>query len=90
MTREWFRPWGWIYRPVSWQAVVVLAMAGIFCVQVFVAIDRRSHSVSDTLYGIFPFVVPCLMLVNWLASKTSRAGLDGGRSVSGPMEGRPT
>jgi hypothetical protein len=27
--------------------------------------------VSDALYGIFPFVVPCLMLLNWVASKTS-------------------
>jgi hypothetical protein len=27
--------------------------------------------VSDTLYGVFPFVVPTLMLLNWIASKTS-------------------
>ena len=40
---------------------------------VFLAVDRHSHSVSDTLYGIFPYVVPCLMLVNWVASKTVAA-----------------
>ena len=55
MSRPWFRPWGWVHRPVSWQGVV----------------DRHSHSASDTLYGIFPYVVPCLMLLNWVASKTS-------------------
>jgi hypothetical protein len=72
MAREWFKPWGWIYRPTSWQAVVLVMLAGVFCVQVSVAVDRHSHSVSDTLYGVFPFVVPCLMLLNWVASKTSR------------------
>ena len=46
-------------------------LAAVFCVQVFVAVDRHSHSVSDTVYGIFPFVVPCLMVLNWVASKTS-------------------
>jgi hypothetical protein len=39
--------------------------------RVFVAVDRRSHSVADTFYGVFPFVVPCLIVLNWVASKTS-------------------
>ena len=69
--RRWFDSWGWVYRPVTWQAVVLVLLAALFCVQVFWAVDRHSHSVSDTLYGIFPYVVPCLMLLNWAASKTS-------------------
>jgi hypothetical protein len=44
-----------------------------FCAQVFLAVDRQAHSISDTLYGIFPYIVPTLMLLNWLASKTSDA-----------------
>jgi hypothetical protein len=40
-------------------------------VQVFLAVDRNSHSVSDTLYGVFPFVVPAVLLVNWVAFRTS-------------------
>ncbi len=71
MSRRWFVPWGWTFRPVSWQGWVLVIFACLFCTQVFLAVDRHSHSVSDTLYGVFPYVVPCLMLLNWVASKTS-------------------
>lgn len=71
MKRAWFRPWGWIHLPVSWQGATLVILAALFCAQVFVAVDRHSHSVSDTLYGVFPYVVPCLILLNWVASKTS-------------------
>ena len=69
--RNWFTAWGWVYRPTSAAGLAVVALTLAFCVQVFIAVDRNSHSVSDTLYGIFPFVVPALMLLNWVASKTS-------------------
>jgi hypothetical protein len=85
MTRVWFKPWGWVYRPVSWQAAVLIGLALVFCIQVFVAVDRHSHSVSDTFYGVFPFVVPCLMLLNWVASKTSRQ--EQGRILSDQSSG---
>jgi hypothetical protein len=68
---SWFKPLGWVYRPVSIQAWALVIATIIFCVQVFVAVDRRSHSVSDTFYGIFPYVVPALIVLNWIASKTS-------------------
>ncbi len=71
MKRAWFRPWGWIYRPIAVQGWTVVAIAAMFCVNVFLAVDRHSHSVSDTLYGIFPFVVPTLGVTGWLASKTT-------------------
>ncbi len=71
MKREWFVPWGWIHRPVSAPGFVVVAIAAAFCLQVFMAVDARSHSVSDTLYGIFPYIVPCLILLEWVASKRS-------------------
>jgi hypothetical protein len=67
----WFKPWGWIYRPTTWQGMLACLLALAFCVQVFFAVDRNSHSVSDTLYGIFPYIVPTLMLLYWVASKTS-------------------
>ena len=71
MQRRWFKSWGWIYRPSSLEGAAVTILAALFCVNVFIAIDRHSHSVSDTIYGIFPFWVPTLMLLNWVASKTS-------------------
>ena len=73
MRRAWFKSWGWIYRPASLEGFIATALAAAFCVNVFIAIDRHSHSVSDTLYGIFPFFVPTLMLLNWVASKTSHS-----------------
>ena len=71
MKTLWFKPWGWIYRPVSWQGWIAVIGTAIFCVQVFSAVDRHSHSASDTLYGIFPFVAPALTLLNWVASRTA-------------------
>jgi drug/metabolite transporter (DMT)-like permease len=71
MRKPWSKEWGWVYSPVSWQAWVCLVLTLLFCVQVFVAVDRHSHSVSDTLYGIFPFVVPAFGILLWIPSKTS-------------------
>jgi hypothetical protein len=45
----------------------------LFCVTVFRAIDRHSHSVSDTLYGVFPFYICTFLLLDWLGRKTSTA-----------------
>ncbi len=73
MTRRWFKPWGLLYLPVSVEAVLLVLLAAVFCVQVFVAVDRHSHSASDTLYGIFPYVVPCLIVLYLIAMKTSAA-----------------
>jgi hypothetical protein len=70
MNKPWFRPLGWIYRPNSWAGVLVTALTFAFCLNVFNVVDRHSHSVSDTLYGIFPYVAPALMILNWIASKT--------------------
>jgi len=73
MARPWFRSWGWIHRPTSVEGVLLVLVTLAFCVRVFLAVDRRSHSVSDTLYGVFPFIVPALMVLEWVAGKTSGA-----------------
>jgi hypothetical protein len=51
--------------------VTLLGIA--FSVHIFVVVDSHSHSVSDTLYGIFPYLVPAWILVYWVASKTASA-----------------
>ena len=74
MERRWFASWGWVYRPVSWQGGTLVLLVLVFCAQVFLAVDRHSHSATDTLYGLFPYVVPSLMVLNWVASKTAGSG----------------
>jgi hypothetical protein len=71
MNKKWFERCGWIYLPVSIGGAVVILLGAIFCAQVFVAINRHSHSVSDVLYGIFPYFACCFLLLNWVASNTS-------------------
>ncbi len=46
-------------------------MALIFCGTVFLAVDRHSHSVSDTLYGVFPFFACTFLLLDWIGSRSS-------------------
>jgi hypothetical protein len=71
MGYPWFRTWGWVHRPVSWQGWLVAGLAGLFCLQVFAAVDRHSHSASDTLYGVFPYFVCAFLLLEWLATRTN-------------------
>ncbi len=71
MKQKWFKKWGWLHYPVSLQGWVILVVGALFLVHIFVAIDRNAHSVSDTLYGIFPYYAIIFLLYEWLASKTS-------------------
>jgi hypothetical protein len=71
MKYNWFRRLGWVYSPVSWQGILVVLFAAAFCMTVFLAIDRHSHSASDTFYGVFSYFVCTFLLVNWIASNTS-------------------
>lgn len=69
MNRTWFKEWSWIYRPVSWQGWALTGLTVLFCLNAFAAVDRHSHSASDTLYGIFPYWVCALVILNWVAGK---------------------
>ena len=71
MKTKWFKRFGWLYIPVSVPGVIVCVLAAVFCLTVFTAVDRHSHSVGDTLYGIYPFFVCTFFLVDWVASRTS-------------------
>ena len=73
MNKPWFRPLGWTYRPASWQGFVLTVAALAFCVQAFIAIDRHSHSASDTLWGHFPYLASVFLLLNWVAVRKSVA-----------------
>ncbi|MGA8154778.1 MAG: hypothetical protein WB822_00955 [Rhodoplanes sp.] len=73
MRQNWFKRFGWFYRPVSvigWSltlgTVALSVWAGI-------AVDRHSHSASDTLIGAFPYVALFVIILGWIASNTSEA-----------------
>jgi hypothetical protein len=71
MKTAWFKRRGWFYLPSSAQGFLIAAGAPAFCLNVFRAVDRKSHSVSDTLYGIYPFFVSTFFLFDWVARRTS-------------------
>lgn len=71
MKARWFKRLGWFYVPVSVPGGLVWLLAALFCLTVFRAADRHSHSVSDTLYGVFPFFVCTFLLVDWIAGRTA-------------------
>lgn len=73
MKTKWFKRFGWFYLPVSIQGVIAFLLAGLFCLTVFRAVDRHSHSASDTLYGIFPFFACSFLLLDWLGRRTSES-----------------
>lgn len=68
----WFTAWRCIHLPQTWQGYLIALLAIIFCGQVFIAVESMSHSLSDTLYGMFPYVVPCFLLYEWIACMSSR------------------
>jgi hypothetical protein len=71
MKIQWFKRLGWFHLPISLPGAVIALTLLVFCIRVFLAIDRKSHSVSDTLYGIFPFFACAFLLFDWVAGKTS-------------------
>jgi hypothetical protein len=72
MKQLWFKKWGWVFRPINIVGWIITILVIIFCAHVFFAVDRHSHSVSDTLYGIFPYFVCSLVILYWVADNTSR------------------
>jgi len=72
MKQNWFKRAGWFYVPISAPGAIVCLSAAAFCITVFRAVDRHSHSVSDTLYGVFPFFVSVFLLLDWLGGRTCR------------------
>jgi hypothetical protein len=68
---KWFKRCGWFYLPVSLPGGAAWLLAAAFCLTVFRAVDRHSHSASDTFYGVFPFFACTFLLLDWLGRKTS-------------------
>ena len=78
---KWFKRFGWFHIPVTIPGAIIYLLAVFFCLTVFRAVDRNSHSVTDTLYGIFPFYVCTFLLIDWIATR-STGRKDAGRNSS--------
>ena len=61
---------GWFCVPSSLLGWFIFATAIAFCGTVFVAIDRHSHSASDTLYGVFPYFVCTFLVLDWVGRRS--------------------
>ena len=76
MKMIWFKKFGWVYIPTSVIGFIICLCIVFFCITVFIAVDRHSHSASDTLYGIFPYFVSVFTILFWIASNTSVHKID--------------
>jgi hypothetical protein len=70
-TMKWFKPFGWLYRPVSLPGYGILFIFTVFCLHIFFAALMQSHSLGSALYASFPFVIPAFGLYLWVGSKAS-------------------
>ena len=69
MQSFWFVRHGWLHRPVAgWGWLITLA-AIAYAVQVFIAIDLHSHSISDTLYAVYPQWGVTFLGWDWIARR---------------------
>ena len=66
-----FKRVGWFCVPTSVAGVVLCLLAAGFIATVFLAVDRHSHSASDTLYGVFPFAVCTFLLLDWIGRRST-------------------
>lgn len=73
MKLKWFKRIGWFYFPVSIPGAIAWFFGILFCLNVLRAVDRHSHSASDTLYGIFPCFTCVFLIMDWLGSRNSES-----------------
>jgi len=71
-SQAWFcaKKFGYGWRPVAWQGWLLLLMYVVYLTGTFIRVDSHSHSVSDTLIGIFPRFVLATILLIWICVKT--------------------
>ena len=72
MFTNFFKKIGWFYLPVSVPGCILALVYLAVNVQLFLAIDRHAHSVSDTLIGFFPYFISLSVFYWWIASHTSQ------------------
>ncbi|HEY6161218.1 MAG TPA: hypothetical protein VI112_08345 [Bacteroidia bacterium] len=66
-----FKKRSWFYVPASVAGTFIALVTLTLNTWFFLAIDRNSHSVSDTLINFFPYFVSFWTVYGWIASNTS-------------------
>jgi hypothetical protein len=67
----WFYQVRGSYLPCSWQGWLTYIPFTIFLLTVLIAAVRVQHSVSDTVYMIFPQWVAAAVVMSWIAKQKS-------------------
>lgn len=73
MKTIWFKKIGLAYLPVHFMGFIISLMAIGISVWFFIAIDRHSHSASDTLTTFFVYFTCVAFWWKWIAEKTSNS-----------------
>ena len=71
MKSIWFKKAGWFYVPVHAMGLLVTLGAIILNIWFFIALDRNSHSASDTLIHFFVYFSCVMFWWKWVAEKMS-------------------
>ena len=72
MKTQHFKKWFWFYLPTSFAAIIITLILLAHTLWVAKVIDHNSHSVSDTLYNLFPFAVCTFFIYEWLAKNITK------------------
>jgi len=67
----WFKKKGWIYIPVHAAGWLITILHIAVVVVFFKAIDRHSHSASDTLTNFLPYFISVAVIYFFIAVNTS-------------------
>lgn len=75
--KYWFKTHkkGIVWYPSSWQGWVVVLVYLVTLAYYFIKVDSKSHSVSDTMIGMFvPFFIlsAFLIIITYLKSEASK------------------
>ncbi|HKB85394.1 MAG TPA: hypothetical protein VKD08_04440 [Ignavibacteriaceae bacterium] len=73
MNKNWFVRKGMLFFPASAIGWILAAVSFVYCIYIFLAIDSRSHSASDTLRPFILNVLMVFILYSLIALFTSRS-----------------
>jgi hypothetical protein len=67
-----FKKWKWIYLPISLSAYGILIAALLLIARIFMIVDMKSHSGSDTLINVFPWMWIIMATYLWIGSNNTQ------------------